>query len=110
MKDAERGIALGLVVATVFAAIFTTSDYMALHADWLLNRNPYGILWYWMNTGFWTDFPYRMSMMYFVLASEGLMWLAFVKTKKLNKFLFYAGWFQSLIWMRGSVFQNIRWE
>jgi len=107
MKDAERGIALGLVVATVFAAIFTTSDYMALHADWLLNRNPYGILWYWMNTGFWTDFPYRMSMMYFVLASEGLMWLAFVKTKKLNKFLFYAGWFQSLIWMRGSVFQNI---
>ncbi len=44
MKDAERGVAMGLIVGTVFAALFTTSDYLALGADYVLNRNPYGVV------------------------------------------------------------------
>ena len=107
LKDMERGVALGLVVSTALAAFFTVSDYMALHADWLLGRNPYGVLWYWLNYGFWNDFSYRVYIMVFSLVAEGLMWYFLVRTKRLNKFLFYAGWFQSLIWMRGSVFQNV---
>ena len=107
LKDMERGVALGLVVSTALAAFFTVSDYMALHADWLLNRNPYGVLWYWLNYGFWNDFSYRMYIMAFSLISEGLMWYFLVRTKRLNKFLFYAGWFTSVLWMRGSVYQNV---
>jgi len=107
MKDAERGVALGLIIGTVFAALFTTSDYLALGADYVLNRNPYGVVWYWLNYGFWNDQSYRMYIMFFSLISEGVMWYFLVRTKRLNKFLFYAGWFQSIIWMRGSVFQNV---
>jgi hypothetical protein len=106
-RDAERGIALGLVVGTVFAALFTTSDYLALHADWLLGRNPYGVLWYWLNPNFWTDIPYRIYVTCFLLITESMMYFLLVRHGKLSKFLFYAGWFQSLIWMRGSVYQNV---
>jgi hypothetical protein len=35
------------------------------------------------------------------------MYFGFVRKGRLNKFLFYAGWFQSMIWIRGSVYQNV---
>jgi hypothetical protein len=112
-KDAERGVLLGLIVGTVIAALFTTSDYLALNFDYLRGQNPYGVLWVWLNPQFWTDLPYRMDIMMTVLAQELAMWYFWIvrgmsfRGLRLPKFLFYAGWLQVLIWMRGSVFQNV---
>jgi len=107
MKDAERGVALGLIVGTIFAAVFTTSDFLALNFDYIRNQNPYGVLWYMLNPYFWTDIPYRIWVTFFLFASEAFMYFGFVRHGRLSKFLFYVGWLQSLIWMRGSVYQNV---
>jgi len=107
MKDAERGVAMGLIVGTILAAFITTSDFLALNFDYIRNQNPYGVLWTWLNPMFWTDVPYRIYTTAFLFAAEAIQWYFFVRTHKMSKFLFYAGWFQSMIWMRGSVFQNV---
>jgi len=106
-KDAERGIALGLIVGTILAAVFTTSDYLALNFDYVRGQNPYGVLWYALNPQFWTDVPYRIWVTGFLFVSEAFMYFGFVRNGRLSKFLFYAGWLQSLIWMRGTVYQNV---
>lgn len=106
-KDAERGVALGLIVGTVISAVFATSDYLALNFDYIRGLNPYGVLWFWLNPYFWTDIPYRIYTTAFLFVAEGLMYWFFVRTHKLSKFLFYAGWFQNMVWMKGTVFQNI---
>jgi hypothetical protein len=106
-KDAERGIGLGLIVATIFAAVSTQSDWLALSFDHVRNQNPYGVLWFWLNPNFWSDVPYRIYVTEFLFASEAFMYFGFVRRGRLNKFLFYAGWFQSVIWMRGTVYQNV---
>ena len=99
LRDAERGIAFGLIAGTIFA-FFTTSDWVALNFDFIRNQNPYGVLWYALNPYFWTDLPYRIWTTFFLFASEVFMYFGFVRNGRLSKVLFYMGWLQSIIWMR----------
>lgn len=110
-RDAERGFAAGLLVASIVLMLFGQSDWLALRADWLLSRNPYGVLWNLINPLFYdgtlSNLFYRVYTVGFCLAGQAIMYYFFVRTKRMSKFIFYIGWLIDVVWMRGTIYQNL---
>ncbi len=102
----EMGLKVILPLAMAYVYLFPVSDAIPLYWDWVKGQVPYGVLWTWLNPYYWVGDFYQYMIFLAVIAATAVNWV-FVKRGRMPKWVFYAGWITSIVWMRAGVYQNV---